>query len=80
MEPTQEQIKQAQEAGNAVYEAVFEHARWNVASASEAYRQAYEAELSRLMSAEQLTQLADMADDIEESPKDWADMRGDTAL
>lgn len=34
----------------------------------------------RLMSAEQLAQLADMADDIEESPKDWTDMRGDTAL
>lgn len=32
------------------------------------------------LTPKQIAQLAEMAETIEESPKDWRDMRGDTAL
>jgi hypothetical protein len=85
--PTAEQIKQAQEAGNAAYDAIFDtHGKWNLRSATEAYRAAYDATMLRFENEAKrayiplphvtLAEAQPVADAMTARYQDWQDERG----
>ena len=80
--PTQEQIKLAQDAGNKAYEYQRDVYAGNGSQCYDAYRAAYNETLYRLTvgQAEQRRMLQECGAELEDSPRDWRDLRGDCAL